>query len=294
MAIILPEILNVPLHDVPTMKIPQVCYGNGVERLKRILYIARRYLAKRPSAEIKQACADVLYLYRWFFEFHAQQIHTQLMQQENNNTLIEYLDLEQYIEDCVQSLKLAYLSEVDVLNALLYEQKSIVLNQIEGVKSDFSSMEFFCVLALYHASIALTKILEIEKIIDGRHMSAMIEEVYDAILEAQVAIDHARQLSTAEAPEFSSLVEDFIKESRRTVAQKGHETRYGKKYQQRRAKAILLYEKGPYRSRLEAALHLIEPIQAYSTQLGIPLLKPDSAQDTIYKWLSQHAKISTP
>ncbi len=296
MAIILEEILNIPIHDVPSMKIPYICYGNGIIRLKRIIYLARCYLAKRSPAEIKQACADALYLYRWFFEFQAKKIQVAIIQQEKNNTLFGYLDLEQYIEDSILSLKLAYLSEVDVLNALLHEQKDIILNQIENVKSGFSHAEFFCVLALYHASIAMTKIHETKEIIadyqiaDGRYLPATIEELYDAILEAKTAIDYAQQYSETGPAEFSNLIEEFTKESRRNASHKGHEVRYGEKYQQRRSHAIALYEKGGYRSRLEAALNLVPPIQTYSEQLGIPLLTPESAQETIYKWLSQYDK----
>lgn len=297
MAIILPEILNVPLADIHIMPMPSVCYGNGGERLKRIIYSARYYLAERPAAEIKAACADALYLYRWFFEHHAQQIREEAIQENqiDLNQASDFDDLNHFVENSVQDLELAHLSEVDVLTSILYTTGCTIFNQIDGVQSDFSNVEFFSVLALYQSSIALAKLIEIKTLTEEKRaadnfMPSAIEQAYDAILEAQVAVDQARQLNTVETPEFSCIIQDYITQSRQAIALKGSEARYGEKYRQRRAKAIELYQKGNYRSRLEAALYIITPVQEYSAELGIALLKPDSAQETIYRWLSQHDK----
>ena len=86
------------------------------------------------------------------------------------------------------------------------------------------------------------------------------------------------------------MARDFIKDSWRELTKKSHNSRYGKAYQKRKEKACELYETGSYKSRLNAALYLIDSIQQYSKELGIPTLKSDSAQDTIYRWLSQYDK----
>jgi len=303
MAIILSEALETPLHDIQTMNLPYVCYGNGIERLKRILYMARRFLSKHSPAEIKQACADILCLYRRFFEEYTKKLASQLDQSvENTATDLlfdEYLDKEGYVEDSLECLKLSYLSEVDVLSAILQEHQGAVFNKMPGVESNFSNTEFFCVAALYQVSIAITKLYEAQalsqkqSIVQEVCLPHTLESVYDAVLEAQVAIDYACQLSVKDSPELSGFVQAYIKDMHRSLMQKAHHVRYGDKYRLRKAKAIELYEQGTFQSRLNAALHLIDPIQAYSRELGIPELDLGNAQDTIYKWLSAHDKQQT-
>lgn len=290
-----PEILNTPLEDIHLMKIPYLGISNSTERLKRIIYSARWHLTDRSPDEIKQACADVLYLYQYYFKSQAEKLRSDLEKSEDP-VVYQYLDVEKYIESHVESLKLDYLSEFDVLNALTYIDESAALNQIEGVKSDFSDIEFFSALALYCSSNAFSKIFEAKNWIEDNNinefqmMPAVIVEICDAVLDAQMSLEHARQLKITSDLESSNLIQDYLKDSRRSLAKKAIKSRYTEKYQQRRLKAVELYENGSFRTRFDAALHLIEPIQEFSKQLDIPLLKLDSAQDTIYKWLSEHTK----
>ena len=298
MTMILTEVLDTPIEDILKLSIPSICRGNAIERLRRIIYAARHYLAERSGAEIKQAAADILSLYRWFFDMQAENIRSEIKQQfktTHDLLLQKYVKSDQYVGDSISAIKSAYLSEVEVLIAILRSHQAN-LNQIKCVKTNFSDVEFFCVSALYHSSIAITKIRETqaiaekEKIQFDKFIPNTIEDAYDAVLEAQFAIDYARQLSPLNSPEFSMIIQDHIKDFRQSLTKKAYKARYGEKYQQRRAKAIELYRSGEYRSRLNAALHLIDPIQAYSKQLEMPCLKSDSAQETIYKWLSDYDK----
>ena len=303
MAIILTEILDTSLDDIHKLPIPAIFFGNGIKRLRRIIYTARYYLSERSAAEIKQAATDILSLYQWFFDKQAgiiaSEIQYQIEKNMTENLLHEYVDTDKYIYDKTQSIKQAYLSEIDVLISLLHEPQGIILNQIECVRTDFSNIEFFCVSALYQSSIAIIKARETKVLIEKMEIQpdlivpVSIEGVYDAILDAQYAIDYAHQIGLSglsESPETSNFIQSYIRDNHRALMRKAHETRYGTKYQQRKTKAIELYQEGSYRSRFDAALHLIDPIQEYSRQLGIQCLKFDSAQDTIYKWLSEYDK----
>ncbi len=230
-------------------------------------------------------------MYQWFFDCQAQEIKIEieekLTQIADNERLQRHFDKDQYIGDTLLDMKSFYLSEVDVLTAILYEQKNVAFSQIDCVKTDFSNIEFYCVLTLYYASVAIKKLSDSKKLED---ITDILIEVSDAILEAHIAIGYANQLSTINWLEHEGIAQDFIKSRWQELAKKSHDSRYGGAYQKRKEKACELDEKGSYKSRLNAALHLIDPVQKYSEEFSIPTLKPDSAQDTIYKWLSQYDK----
>lgn len=297
MPLFLPEILTISLNQIPIINVPHVFYGNGTQQLKRAIYMARAYLSKRAPAEIEQACADIICLYQYFFELKEKELRAKIIQNNKLNGTSHYFDLGQYISDCIDNLKLTYLNERDVLCALLYYYNEATLNQISGVMSGFSNFEFFCALSLYCSSNAFSKIRELQKIMDEHDnvycccAHSVIEEIYGAVLEAVLNIEHAKQLNTIDLVEHSLLAQSYLKKHLQMMNKKSQIARYGDKYQQRRNKAVELYKNGKYRSRFDAAFHLIEPIQKCSLELGLPPLKLENAQDTIYKWLSSHDKI---
>ncbi len=104
MPILLPELLNVPLHDIFTTPYLPLSYSNRAELLKPLIYQSRQHLIHRTPMEIKTACNDLLYLYQWYFHLEAEMIRKEIAQQTHSSSLLPYLDVQHYIDDRVQDL----------------------------------------------------------------------------------------------------------------------------------------------------------------------------------------------
>ena len=245
----LANIYNLSPNEDGNYDIPYVCTGNGAERLNRILGAVHHRLAEYPLQRVVEAWEDILRLYRWFFDKKAEEIQRSLKVQFNNNIdALIYMDVDRFVNSRVNSIKEVYLSEVDVLNAILYEYEGKALADIECVSSQLSNADFFAVAALYHASIAMSY-LETAKVDLANDLSCnlqliprSIEKSYDAILEAQVAIDLSELHYETNHSRNTTNVSGWIQKYFRSINKKASEARFGDRYEKRREKAYQLYE----------------------------------------------------
>lgn len=295
MAFILKKVLCLKPEEVKQWPIPYICDVNDIERLKRIICTALTYLKKKRSEiEIMAAWEDAINLYSWFFDNQRQQIRLEIEKQLQSDILktSSYMDVDSYIENTVEALELLYLSEVDVLNAILQLPNINSLAEIECVNTNFSDAEFFCVLALYQSSIAIQELENTRTLLDSSQTitEAMLKGVKNAgnaILEAQVAIDYAQMQDEFIIAELSNLTQYWIHDHHKELVQKAHHVRYGDKHQKRREKAWQLFQqlRPNHTSDFNAVAEMINEIQAYSEEIGLAKLKYGSEVETVARWI---------
>ena len=165
------------------------------------------------------------------------------MQFNNNSETFAYMDVERFVNNRINSIKEIYLSEVDVLNAILYEYKEKSLVDIECVSSQISNADFFSVAALYNASIAMSYLEDARKSYDADNVASLkliprsIEKAYDAILEAQVAIDLSELHYETNHSRSTTNVSGWIQQYFRSINKKATDARFGDRYEKRRKKS---------------------------------------------------------
>ena len=271
MAFKLQELLDLNSDQITDISLPYLIDVDGINRLRRIMYVALKYLERhgRSKFKIMEAWEDTHHLYQWFFNKKADEIRQQVKEQFKDNKLLEaYSDVESYVENEIENLKLSYIGEVDVLDAILKSGNYGSFLDVPGVKTDFSNVEFFCVIALYMASIAIEVIEKARELLDKGNINVVTQQLINtnktslnietkilnaafqdhqellrltneankATLESQIAIDHAKYHDAITASEFSELVKAYISRQHRSLAQKRND-----KYHLRQAFAYKLY-----------------------------------------------------
>ena len=193
---------------------------------------------------------------------------------------------------------------VDILHAILHEMEGIgELRNIQVTTSCFSNVEYFCALALYKAAMAFVSLKSLENvkqvINDWQNLPANIlppslSEAIANTLEAQAAIDLARQFEILADIHSSKHQQDWLKHARQALAKQAIQARFGDKRQIRRQRIIALYQEGKETDRFfnvnHAAHLLVKEVEVISEELNIPNLKIGAEIDTIKKWLYDYER----
>lgn len=295
------ELLSLSPDKVADYTLPYIRTVDGSLRLKRIIYLALKYLAQHNRSQVKilEAWEDTDHLCQWFFEKRASEKRSEI---DKHFASDENL-IESHVTNEIEALKLSYISDVDVLEAILQYEDYGSFSDIPVVKTDFSNVEFFCVMALFLASIAIGALQEARALIDNgvgtdnqhdlSEVSRLFEEAKDASVDAQVAIDLAKYHDALTSTEFLELVKDWISEQNRAHAQKRnvkHRMRQEfawKLFVEAEKKALTQNkEQKPKRSNLIASI--VEQVQEYSDEIHLKRLTVGSEIDTIDRLLRRY------
>ncbi len=325
------NILDLSLTDIIHLKLPYVFDNiNEIERVKQIMCSALHYLNHRQRSKqmIMDAWEDTYRLYKWFFDTKAEEIRQDVTQKlKRDPKLAVYTDIERYIEKEIEALKLSFVSEVDVLESILQTLPIGNLFEIPCVQTNFTNMEFFCVMALYMASQAIEQLetacnmldncdISILSLInDGNEEKALnkaetillkkslqqyrdamqlSKKASNAILEAQVAINISIFYNELTASHVSNVTKSWISFRRSENGKKSYIKRYGDKHKRRRDKAWSLFceaEKlNPTAKDSNLIASIVDKVQEYSKEIDLKLLTPGNEIDTISRMIDRKRK----
>ena len=296
---ILQQLLTTALSDLHQIEIPYA--PDGFARLHQHIYTARWYLRGQSESEIEQALADVLDLYHWFYEQQAIIIRKELTAalKQTDSALHNYINIDQCVVDHIESLKLSFVSDIDVIVAIFCEYPAIAeLRDIEIMSSDLTNSQYFALLCLYKAANAISALHEYQKNIAAEKAITNNMRMFGPALAKAIRNSSDVDDAIAQAREFDLLTrntsiehrQDWLKLARQELSQTALQARFGDRFHLRKTKAIELYQQGNYTSRREAALKIVKPLNQFIIEHDLKPLKADSEFDSIYKWLSEFDK----
>lgn len=298
MQLILNQLLEQSAEELLNYPIP--FETAGFKRLRSILYHAKWHLRHREATLIEQACIDLHTIYHTFYDDKKTKLANTLLSRidESDLNLKHHINVERYVTDEIDALKLLYPGYFDVICAIISDcAYGVELRSLPKVETNFSNLEFFCVLALYKGACALSKLNNYYNTrMSGEHddrfpmmLPLDLNSAMNSLMQAQLAIHEAELLSLK--TDYAILnAKDWQSIARQEMAKQAMNAKFGADHKLRIEKAIELYKNGNFHSRLQAANALVEPIQQFSEEHNITPLKPDNAWNTIYKWLTKHDK----
>ena len=244
MYILLRELLALPLNDTHHLTIPYAY--DGFERLKSIIYRSRWQLRQYDADQIEHACHAVMALCDGYYQREAEKARSAIIAHMAEDALQAYFDVEQYVVDHVDSLRLSHLGEFDVLQALLFQDQMAMphFSDFDGVMVDFSNQEFFAVLALFKSSTALASLRDHQQqtssspLEQDKMLPMLLARAINSSLEAQLAIHMMEKLDLFSQAAHSESMRDWQRLARQEMATQAAQAKYGDLYQQRRAMAI--------------------------------------------------------
>lgn len=268
-------------------------------RLKRLIYRALYFLKitrQRSVEDISLALEDIFKIYRWFYQKEADQVKATLAELERvDPALVANIQAEQYEQEALEAVKMHYLGHFDALKEAA-TQSDRFLSELElpnKLESDhFTNAEFFCVLALFKASVALENLQELESsgyADDGTYWE--IERVINPVLEALSALDLADLYDQLISVTLQDTVDEVISYQQRQRSLQGNTVQWAK-HKTRREKAWQLYKSvkkaQPDLKKVNLIAHIVDEVQQVSDELGIERLTVGSEVETISKWFNRY------
>lgn len=271
---------------------------DGFERLKQTICSANQYLKDYEADTIEAACFDLLQTEDWFFDCIYKQAEEEVTTNiETDQSLLQYINVKQWAHDYIEALKMQLSGQLDILKYILYDEHMVNdLCDIPHFTTDLENHEYFAVLALFQASLALTALHDFQNeeqdsdsiAIPGHLLATDLALAINSTLDAQLALHQAVQLTQQGYLQEKAHYEQIMKSVRQNIARKGVEGKQGKNGHLRKQKAIELYESHTYKSRRQAALIITKKLRQFIIDNNLQPLKPGAEENTIYRWLTDY------